>query len=74
MNNRALMELRLAKNSDFQHKSQKNEGRKVKHCALCGIGQTRSECNECQIPLCVYQGVHLYCFVLWHTEKDLESS
>jgi hypothetical protein len=74
MNNRALMELRLAKNSDFQHKTQKIDGGKVKHCALCGVGQTRSECSECQIPLCVYQGVHLSCFTLWHTEKDLESS
>jgi hypothetical protein len=74
MNNGAQMELQLAKNSDFQHNSQKIVGGKVKHCALCGIVQTRSEGSECQVPLCVYQGVHLSCFALWHTEKDLESS
>jgi hypothetical protein len=74
MNNRALLELRLAKNSEFQHKPHKIDGGKVKHCALCGVGQTRSECSDCLIPLCVFQGAHLSCFTLWHTERDLESS
>jgi hypothetical protein len=54
--------------------TKKKQSGKIKHCALCGVGQTRSECSECQVPLCVYQ-VDLYHVLFYGTlEKKIESS